>query len=148
MNLIMNELIETSDYWIVDEHLIFKPEFDDSLDKYTNLLNKCTHLIFSNYDDWKICIKTNNKYMVMYKSQWVQSDFNQPIELNQNLTHLTMGYYFDQPIELNQNLTHFTMGWVFNHPIELNQNLTHLTMGYYFNQPIKLNQNLTHLTMG
>ncbi len=58
-----------------------------------------------------------------------------------------MGWAFNHPIELNQNLTHLTMGHRFNHPIELNQNLTHLTMDCEFNHPIKLNQNLTHLTI-
>ncbi len=36
----MNKITETIYYWIVDEYLIFKPEFNDSLDKYANLLNK------------------------------------------------------------------------------------------------------------
>ncbi len=47
----MNEIIETFDYWIVDEHLIFKPQFNDSLCEYVNLLNKYSYLIFSNYNE-------------------------------------------------------------------------------------------------
>ncbi len=98
----MNEPIETGDYWIVNKYLIFKPEFNDSLDKYANLLNKYTWLIFSNYDDWKICFETNNKYTYKYDNQYIYSKFNQPIKLNQNITHLTMGEPFNKPIELNK----------------------------------------------
>ncbi len=144
----MNELIETSDYWIKYNCLIFKPKFNASLNKYADLLSKYSHLIFSNYNDWKICIETDNVYNSKYDNKYVRSKFNQPIKLNQNLTHLNMGHNFNHPIELNQNLTHLTMGDNFDQTIELNQNLTHLTMGHNFNQPIQLNQNLTHLIMG
>ncbi len=82
----MNELIETCDYWIVSEHLIFKPNFYGSLNKYTNLLNKYTHLIFSNYDE---CVYD-------HKSLCVYLQFNQPIQLNQNLTQ--SDYQFDYKI--------------------------------------------------
>ncbi len=70
----MNELTaETCDYWSINKYFIFKPEFNGSLDKYKDLLNKCTHLIFSNYDDYKICIETNNKHIYDYNSQNVYS---------------------------------------------------------------------------
>ncbi len=91
----MNVTIETNDHWIVENHLIFKHEFNDSLDKYANLLNKYIHLIFSNYDNWKICIKTDNEYVNKYVNQYIESKFNQPIELNQNIAHLIMGSYFN-----------------------------------------------------
>ncbi len=48
----MNKIIKTKDYWVIGDHLIFKPEFNDSLDKYANLFNKYVHLIFSNYKNW------------------------------------------------------------------------------------------------
>ncbi len=92
------------DYWIIGEYLIFKPEFNDSLDKYSNLLNKYTRLIFSNYNDWKICFETNNEYMNVYDKQHIGSKFNKPIELNQNLTHLTTGYEFNHLIELTDKI--------------------------------------------
>ena len=45
-------MIETDDYWICDQDtLIFKPEFNDNLDKYNYLLEKYEKIIFSNYDD-------------------------------------------------------------------------------------------------
>ncbi len=113
--------------------MIFKPEFNGSFNKYTDLLNKYTHILFSNYIDWKICIEIDNEFKYKYKTQYVNSKFNQPIELNQNLTHLITGHYFNQPIKLNQNLTHLTMGHNFDQPIQLNQNLTHLIVGVYFN---------------
>ena len=73
--------------------------------------------------------------------------FNQPIQLNPNLTHLVLGHDFNQPIQLNQNLIHLTMGFYFNHPIQLNCNLTHLVLGPCFNQPIILTDKIKYLCL-
>ncbi len=133
----MNDTIETRDYWIVNEYLIFKHKFNDSLDKYANLLNKYTSLIFSNYDDWKICIETNNEYIFKYHIQYVSSKFNQPIKLNQNLTHLTMGKRFNQPIQLTNEIKYL---YLCSNPYNLIDNLPHgieeLVLDWYFNSPM------------
>ena len=55
-------MIETNDYWILDNKLIFKPKFNESIEKYYDLISNYDTLIFSNYNDVNICIETNNKY--------------------------------------------------------------------------------------
>ena len=64
--------IETSNYWVYNnEILVFKPDFDESLDKYIDIISQYDKLIFSDYDNVEICIKTNNinedKYKNYYK---------------------------------------------------------------------------------
>ena len=52
---------ETENYWIwKDNTLIFKPKFNKPLDNYINIIKNYDKLIFSNYCDIAICIKTNN----------------------------------------------------------------------------------------
>ncbi len=48
-------------YWIVEDKLIFKPEFNEELDNYYNVISQYNKLIFSNYNDPEITIKTENK---------------------------------------------------------------------------------------
>ena len=37
-----------NNYWIVNEWLIFKPDFNDELDKYYNVINKYQKIDLSN----------------------------------------------------------------------------------------------------
>ena len=53
-------MLETKNYWILDNKFIFKPKFNSSIDTYYNLISNCDELIFSNYDDINSCIETNN----------------------------------------------------------------------------------------
>ena len=48
-----------NNYWIVDDWLIFKPEFNEELDKYYGIINKYKKIMFSNYTNPLIAIKTN-----------------------------------------------------------------------------------------
>ena len=140
-------------YWIIDEWLIFKPSFNEDLTNYYDVINKYKKIIFSNYNDPLITIKTNNKYKSNYENNYVENNFNKEIDLsnNINLTHLTFGYAFNQEIDLsnNINLTHLNFGYYFNNKIDLsnNINLIYLIFECYFNQEINLsnNINLTHL---
>lgn len=52
---------ETLDYWIYEDKLIFKPYFNKPIENYTHLISKYNKLIFSNFCDFHISIKTNNK---------------------------------------------------------------------------------------
>ena len=54
-------------YWICEDKFIFKPEFNESIDKYIDIIKNYSQLIFSNFDDFEICIETNNKYLDEYK---------------------------------------------------------------------------------
>jgi len=66
-----------NNYWIEDGWLIFKPEFNEELDEYYDIINKYNKIIFSNYYDPLIAIKTNNKYNRNYKdNKYVQNKFN------------------------------------------------------------------------
>ena len=100
----------TNNYWIVDDLLIFKPEFNDEFYDYYDMINKHSKIIFSNYNDPLIAIETNNNCKIEY--DYNNSKFNKKIDLsnNINLTHLTFGYKFNQEIDLsnNINLTHLT----------------------------------------
>ena len=90
-----------NNYWIVEEWLIFKPEFNKELTNYYDVINKYKKIMFSNYNDPLIAIETNNKYDDKYDNKY-----------NNNLTHLTFGEYFNQKIDLsnNINLTHLIFG--------------------------------------
>src|SRR6056300_1588789 len=97
-------------YWITDDEcLIFKPEFNEPLDNYYDIINKYNKIMFSNYNEPSFAIKTNNLYINKHNNIFVQK-----IDLsnNINLTHLTFGSCFTQKIDLsnNINLIHLTFG--------------------------------------
>ena len=89
-------------YWIIADTIIFKPEFSHSLNEYVEIISQYKKIIFSNYNDPKIAIETNNNYDNKYNNIWNKSKFNQPLSdslLNLiNLQQLTMGFYFNQPL--------------------------------------------------
>ena len=86
MNKKMNKM-ETTDYWIYENKIIFKSNFNDKLDNYLNIISKCDELIFSNYDDFTITIKTNNKYRFEYIGNYTRSNFNKQVIIPENVTH-------------------------------------------------------------
>ena len=92
--------METKDYWIYENKIIFKPKFNAKLDNYFDIISKYNELIFSNYDDYNITIKTNNRYYREYDKNYKLSKFNQQVIIPQNVTHLTFGYYFNQKVNL------------------------------------------------
>jgi hypothetical protein len=141
-------MIETDDYWICENRFIFKYKFNEKLDKYYDLIKLYDTLIFSNYTDVNICIKTNNFYDKEYHNIYFFSRFNQKIILPENLTHITFSYHFNQELILPYTLTQLTFGESFNQVVELPESLTHLTFGFYFNRVVKLPESLTHLTFG
>ena len=99
-------------YWIVDEWLIFKPEFNDELDEYYDIINKYKKIMFSNYDEPLIAIETNNFfYNKKYSKNYIHNRFNKKIDLsnNINLTHLNFGDCFNQEIVIPLNLKSLTM---------------------------------------
>jgi hypothetical protein len=90
----MDNVISTDKYWIYDNKLIFKPDFDESLDDYLDLLKNCTQLIFANYDSLDLVIKTENKYLSKYMRSYRDSQFSQSfvnsLNNSNNLTSLTL----------------------------------------------------------
>ena len=49
-------------YWIIDDAIIFVPEFNDYLDEYIDVISNYEILYFSNYNDPYIALKNNNQY--------------------------------------------------------------------------------------
>ena len=115
--------METKDYWIYDNKIIFKPNFNNKLDDYDydyiDIISKHNELIFSNYNDCSITIKTNNIYCNKYKQNYKESNFNQQVIIPQNVTHLTFGNNFNQQVTIPQNVTHLTFGKEFNQRVNL-----------------------------
>ena len=67
-------------YWIYEDYFIFKPDFNEPIDNYIGIIKNYNKLIFSNYDDLEITIKTKNKYFHKYDKHYANSKFNQPVE--------------------------------------------------------------------
>ena len=86
------------DYWIHEDKFIFKPDFNEPIDKYIDIIKNYSQLIFSDYDDLKICVETNNEYLIKYRENYKYSVFNKPLSNSLNnlssLTHLTFGDCF------------------------------------------------------
>ena len=130
-----------NDYWINEDYIIFKPEFNKSISNYIHVMKNYKKLIFSNYDDYKICISTNNIYNNNYYKNYKNykySEFNQPIlnSLN-NLTQLqqlTFGYNFDQELNIQTNVKILKLNCNNRKIIDyLPNSIEELYLGYYFN---------------
>ena len=130
--------METKDYWIYKNKIIFKPNFNDKLDNYFNII--------SNYDNYNIAIETNNKYCKDYKENYKLSKFNQQIIIPANVTRLTFGSDFNKQVIIPQSVTHLAFGKNFNQQITIPENVTQLTFGFDFNQQVTIPKNVTHLT--
>jgi len=63
-------------YWIVDDVIIFKPKFNESLDKYSNIISNYRILIFSNYYDPHQALKNDNRYKYTDEDLYIKSVFN------------------------------------------------------------------------
>ena len=81
-------------YWIHKDKFIFKPKFNEPVDKYIDIIKNYSQLIFSDYDDLEICIETNNQCLVKYRHKYIKSKFNKSLEDSltnlSSLTHLTL----------------------------------------------------------
>ena len=62
----MNITEQTENYWIVEDKFIFGYSFNSPLDKYIGIIGKYNQLIFSNYDDLKITLETNNMHNIEF----------------------------------------------------------------------------------
>jgi hypothetical protein len=110
------------EYWIYNDSIIFKPNFDKDLDEYYHIINKYKKLYFSDYDNYMTTIKSNNDKFDFYdyniiknsnsfrqKKLYVtnnnKSKFNKKIDLSKlnNITHIYFGDLFDQNIYFPEN---------------------------------------------
>lgn len=122
------EKYETTDYWIYEDILIFKPKFNKNLDQYKNITKNFNKIIFSNYDDLELVLETGNKYNSEYNNNYVCNKFNQPINLDEKLEYLKLGTNFNQSIKFNPNLTHLVLDCEFNQKIILPNTLVYLEL--------------------
>ena len=95
-----------NNYWSADDWLIFKPEFNENLDEYYDIINNYNKIMFSNYDDERnfadeLFIKNLDDVNYLepkckYYFGFKQNKFNKKIDLskNTNLTHLILGCDF------------------------------------------------------
>ena len=110
--------MEYDKYWIYEDYFIFKPEFNEELDDYVELLLNYKKLIFSDYDDYKICIETNNKFEIKYCNNIYLIE-NMP----NSIEELYLGGCFD--LELN-NLPNSIKIISFHYNSEYNKELNNL----------------------
>lgn len=139
-------MIETKDYWIVNNKLIFKYNFNSLINVCIDLISKYDELIFSNYNDMIMCLETNNDHSSKYYENYKKSKFNKKIKLPENLLNVNFGYSFNQKVDLPSNLLNLTFGDDFNQKVDLPQNLQSLTFGWNFNQKVTLPKKLLKLT--
>ena len=135
-------------YWIIEDAIIFKPEFNSCLDDYTSIISNYRILIFSNYNDPYQTLKNNNMFNIKNYKLFTDSSFNQLLGdslLNlTNLKELIFGAHFCFP--LNNSLTNLvdlqklTFSGYFNCPLKDSlsklHNLKELTFGWKFNNPL------------
>ena len=57
-------------YWIIADTIILKPDFSHSLNEYAKIIIQYKKIIFSNYNEPKIAIETNNNYDKKYNTIW------------------------------------------------------------------------------
>ena len=122
-----------SPYWIIDDAIIFKPEFNECLDNYLDIISNYRILYFSNYDDPHLVLKYKNIYN---KKLDTSSSFDKPLSNSlsglQNLEELDFGYSFNK--SLGNSLSKLT-------------NLRKLTLGYNFNQHIVIPGGIKKLSL-
>ena len=66
---IINKYIHTIflNYYINNNNIYFYCDFNSPLDKYKDVIINCSHIIFSNYDNYDICIETKNQFNIDIK---------------------------------------------------------------------------------
>ena len=95
-------------YWVHDDKIIFQPSFDNNKFKHLKIIKKYKCLIFSNYNDFNISLKTNNEYVFEYDKFYYRSCFNKKIYLPENLLLIYFGFYFNFPVILPSQLINLT----------------------------------------
>lgn len=160
----LSNIIESENYWICGNILIFKPQFNNLANIQIQLDETFTEIIFSNYSNVKFVLGTNNTYQYKYHNFWSGSNFSQSIEHlllgAKNLKKLIFGYKFDcflnSSLDPLANLQLLKFGLEYNKPLGNSLvnlvNLVTLEFGAYFNKPLdnSLNNliNLKNLKFG
>ena len=131
---------EHSNYYIINDTIIFKYHFDGSLDQYAKKISRCSKIIFANnktitFFDTKNINFVNEQLCTMEE----YNIFNDTIDyLPIPITHLKLGDKFNKSVDnLPVNLRYLFFGIYFNKSVDnLPLRLEYLSFGYYFNMPI------------
>ena len=75
-------------YYIYKDIFYFKPNFNEVMNDYIEIIKDYKSLIFSNCTDLKIVFGTNNLYDNKYHHNYLSSRYNQP--LSNSLANLIM----------------------------------------------------------
>ena len=98
-----------NDYWIHEDCFIFKPDFNEPIDNYIEIIKNYNKLIFSNHKHLASTTIINDKIKYFTPG----SKFNQPLTNSldklTNLTHLTLGYEFTHELYLSPNIKILTL---------------------------------------
>ena len=124
-------------YWTYENKIIFKPKFNNKLDNYIDIISKYNELIFSNYNDCSITIKTNNYFYYKYEQNFKYSIFNQKIIIQKNVTHLTFSDNFNQQVTIPYSVAHLTIGYYFHQQVNLPNSVEEIEFGCCFNLEVQ-----------
>ena len=133
-------------YSIIDDYIIFKPDYNEPLDNYNDIIKKYKKIIFSNFSNLKLAIILDNNFE-LDKENFSRNNFNQEIELKKykNLEYLNLSNWFNKKIDVSNNLKleYLSFGTNFNQKIDLSKNkkLKYLRFGVNFIQEIDLSKN-------
>ena len=142
-------------YWtVVDDTIIFMPDFNECLDEHIDNISKCRILYFSNYSNPHLALKNNNKYIhdsdnydaKFYKGSLFDKPLGNSLSTLVDLQKITFGcdfcQFLDNSLSNLVNLSELTFGYKFNRQLGdslLNLfNLEKLTFGDAFNQPLNI----------
>lgn len=145
-----NIIYECDEYWIVEKHIILKPNFEQNEMDIEHILfnaieqHKFTNIIFSNYIVPIHALKHNHYYYVSEIAYWIESLFNKPLDIkNLEISQIELGYYFDSVIILPDTLKKIIFGASFNKCVEFPPSVEYIQFGYCFDQEL----HFTHLPL-
>lgn len=142
-------MINTVNYWIHNNSLIFKPHFNEPLENFYQVVTDYETLIFANYNELNVINCIDNVYDAEVVDYIKTSKFNYPItKLHNNLKKLSLGFNYNKCISLNDGIKIVIFGDSFNCPVKLVETIEELYFGESFNQPIVFNYGLKKLTLG
>ena len=124
-------------YLLSDNKIIFKPDFNEPIDKYFEIISKCNGIIFGNYDELEIVLETNNIYNVKYDNNYKDSLFNQKIILSNKIINLFFSNCFNQNIILPNTIINLTFGPKFNQNIVIKQDFGKKSKSFFISYNTK-----------
>ena len=132
---------EYKNYFIINDTILFKPNYNRSIKKYLNSIKFCKKIIFLDSSEPIFLSYNMNNFIrskQIYMMRTVNLYNNTLPKLPSQITYIKFGYKFNSSIyNLHEGLTHLIFGFGFNKTVDLlPQTITHLVFGYKFNKSI------------